>query len=943
MRLVALSSGFQHQRHHRVKGNSVVNFIQSALCLFICILVSLPLNIDAEVAASSEQQDLDEVVLQLKWIHQFNFAGYYAAIEQGYYADAGLEVIIREGKPGINFIEEVVSGRAQYGIEMPELLIAHHQGEPVVVLAAIFQHSPQILLARADHHINSPHDLVGKKVMWRFDSAAELRAMISNENVPLTKIEFTELSWDINDLINGEVDALHAYITDQPLTLEKAGVEYTELSPIHYGIDFYGDCLFTSKEELSAHPDRVRAFREASLRGWAYAMEHPEELMDVISNTYHSVSTRPQLEHEYEHINDLMFPKLVDIGHMNPGRWKHIGDTFVDLAMLDPDYSLDGFLYDPQAQHDNSKILLMFWILLGVFTSISMVLIGLLIFNRKLKREVDLRTGYLSSEIKEREVAERELQDSNARHAAMIENIGDVIGVIGLDGHTIYQSPNVEKWFGWKPEELQGDGWRFMHPDDIARIQAEFKALLSGSVPSTVEYRFRCKDGSYKWIELSAVNRSDDPLISGVLINYHDISQRKLAEEELRRHQDHLEDLVAKRTAELQEQNYELTEQRKVVEEANRLKSEFLSNMSHELRTPLNSIISLSNILAIQAKDKLLKEHNEYLEIIERNGKKLLELINEILDLSKIEAGKTQVNLSEVSLSLVLGTIKDDLSVLADEKGLRVHLNSPEKLPHVSSDESKLYQVFTNVLGNAIKFTPSGAIDLIITPHSNHVDVDIKDTGIGISEEVLPYIFEEFRQVDGSFSRRFDGAGLGLSIAYKTLKLIGGSIKVKSKLGEGSVFTISIPIEWSGKPSIAARPSRTAQKVTHKKVATNRDIPTVHVVEDNPDNMISIKAILKDKFDILESTDGASGLKLASEQLPDLILLDMILPEMAGTEVVKSLKSNKKTRDIPVIAITASVLKHNKESYFEAGCDDLVAKPIDYKLLLKTMEKWLNH
>ncbi|CAB1085659.1 diguanylate cyclase/phosphodiesterase (GGDEF & EAL domains) with PAS/PAC sensor(s) [Olavius algarvensis Delta 1 endosymbiont] len=190
-------------------------------CLFVFFsFISISLC-EAEESVTSIRNP-DQVTLQLKWIHQFNFAGYYAAVEKGYYKEAGLEVTIKEGHPGTNFIDEVVSGRADFGVEMPELLIARNNEKPVVVLAAIFQHSPQIILSRADSGIRSPHHLIGKKIMWRFDSAAELRAMLTNEKVSLDQIEFMELSWDINDLIEGKVDAIHAYVTDQPLSLEPA-------------------------------------------------------------------------------------------------------------------------------------------------------------------------------------------------------------------------------------------------------------------------------------------------------------------------------------------------------------------------------------------------------------------------------------------------------------------------------------------------------------------------------------------------------------------------------------------------------------------------------------------------------------------------------------------------------------------------------------------------
>ena len=293
--------------------------IFSILCFSLIFSFISSSAFDAKQSAGSNRK-LDRVILQLKWTHQFNFAGYYAAAEKGFYKEAGLEVMIKEGRPGMDFVEEVISKRANYGVEMPELLLARHNGKPVVVLAAIFQHSPQIILARADSGIKSPHNLIGKKVMWRFDSAAELRAMLINENVSLEQIKFLKLSWNINDLIDGKVDAIHAYVTDQPLSLEKAGIESKILYPINYGIDFYGDCLFTSENELSEHPDRVRAFREASLLGWAYAMNNPEELMEIIREKHGSKSSLTYMRYEFDKIKQLMLPKLIEIGHMNPGR-----------------------------------------------------------------------------------------------------------------------------------------------------------------------------------------------------------------------------------------------------------------------------------------------------------------------------------------------------------------------------------------------------------------------------------------------------------------------------------------------------------------------------------------------------------------------------------------------------------------------------------------------
>lgn len=249
-----------------------------------------------------------------------------------------------------------------------------------------------------------------------------------------------------------------------------------------------------------------------------------------------------------------------------------------------------------------------------------------------------------------------------------------------------------------------------------------------------------------------------------------------------------------------------------------------------------------------------------------------------------------------------------------------------------------------NVAGNAVKFTEKGSIDIIVRSDTKNIYVDIKDTGIGISEEELPHIFDEFRQVDGSAAREFEGTGLGLAIAYKTMKLLYGAIRVKSELGKGSVFTITIPLKWPGIIEEAFEDKKSIPKPTKQKNKTifKTRLPKVLVVEDNPDNMVTIKAILKDKYEIIEAYDGKDGLKQAKEQSPDIILLDKTLPKMDGIEVVKIMKKDDETKNIPVIALTASAMKEDKELFLKAGCDDFITKPIDQKILFNKLNEWLG-
>ena len=328
-----------------------------------------------------------------------------------------MEVTLVEGRPGVDFVEEVISGRANFGVEMPGLLVERSKGKPVVALAAIFQHSPLILVMRKDSGIETPQDLRGHTVMIRYSSDAELLAMLVNEGIPLEEIQLSELSWDLNDLIDGKVDAIHAYITNDPFALRKKNVPYTVIRPLTYGIDFYGDCLFTSEKEIKDHPERVKAFREASLRGWAYAMKHTEEIIDLILTEYDSQFSRDSMLFEAKRIRELMLPDLVEIGHMNPGRWQHIRDTFVKLNMMEPNYDLDDFLYDPNLDPDDTWTRWIFGSLSVVVTLISAWTAVLIVFNRRLQRAVEGRTQELldanmelSVEIEERKQAEETLR-----------------------------------------------------------------------------------------------------------------------------------------------------------------------------------------------------------------------------------------------------------------------------------------------------------------------------------------------------------------------------------------------------------------------------------------------------------------------------------------------------------------------------------------------------
>ncbi|MCB1171655.1 MAG: ABC transporter substrate-binding protein, partial [Leptospiraceae bacterium] len=313
----------------------------------------------------------------------------YAALEKGYYRDAGLDVEILEAKEGQETIHEVVEGRAEFGVGTTDLLLLRQKGEPVVVLAVILQHSPLALLLRKDSGIQTLHGLAGRRVMIEPHSA-ELFAYLNREGVPLHTLELPSHTFDIRALREGSADAMSVYITDEPFALRKVNIPYLLFSPRAAGIDFYGDNLFTTEEQIENHPERVRKFREASLRGWRYAMDHKEEMIRLIYDRY---STRHSLDHlkfEAEQM-ELLMPEIVEIGHMFPGRWEHIASVYSELNMMPRDFDLDGFMYDPDPAADLTWLYLSLGILALLAMAVSAVAIKIHGLNLNLRRSENLR------------------------------------------------------------------------------------------------------------------------------------------------------------------------------------------------------------------------------------------------------------------------------------------------------------------------------------------------------------------------------------------------------------------------------------------------------------------------------------------------------------------------------------------------------------------------
>ena len=430
---------------------------------------------------------LEQVTLQLKHLHQFQFAGYYAALEKGYYRDAGLDVRILEGKDGNEPERNVISGKAQFGVGSSSLLLARMAGKPVVVLGTIFQHSPYVLLVARRDGVKDLRSIMGKRVMIgsltnELTQADELFAYLKKEGIPMSSMVRVDHSFDPQDLASGKVDAYSAYITNEPHYLDGIGFAYDVYSPRAAGIDFYGDNLFTSESQIALHPERVRAFRAASMKGWTYAMSHPEEIADLIRAKYTRRHEREHLLYEARQMVPLVQPVLVELGYTNPDRWRHIADSYAELGMLPRNASFPGFLYRPETPLHQT------WMFRAAVAA-SLVLLAALALH-------------LSLLARERKRARETIRKGERRFRTMFEEAPMGIALIdSATGEFKDINSRYAQITGRSFDEMMRGSWAdFVHPDDAAGAAA---LTADGTAGIKATTRLVRPDGSVVWIDMS--------------------------------------------------------------------------------------------------------------------------------------------------------------------------------------------------------------------------------------------------------------------------------------------------------------------------------------------------------------------------------------------------------------------------------------------------------
>src|ERR1700736_4609172 len=515
----------------------------------------------------------------------------------------------------------------------------------------------------------------------------------------------------------------------------------------------------------------------------------------------------------------------------------------------------------------------------------------------------------------EQKKLDQRLRDQQFYTRSLIESNIDAIMTTDPSGIITDVNKQMEALTGCTRDELIGAPFK-SHFTDPERAEAAIKQVLSEKNVTDYELTASARDGKQTVVSYNATTFYDrDRKLQGVFAAARDVTERKRVEAELR---------LAKAAA----------------ESASQTKSDFLASMSHEIRTPMNAIIGIADLLA---KTPLDPEQEKYVQIFRRAGDTLLNLINDILDLSKVEASQLELERTGFSLNDHLEKVTEMLAGRAREKGLTLVCEIAPNVPaNLVGDPTRLRQVLLNLLGNAIKFTESGEVSLRVTPDADcsvptALRFTISDTGIGIPGEKLGQVFEPFTQADSSTTRRFGGSGLGLTISKRLVELMGGRIWVESEVGGGSVFSFAVPFEiWDAVNRPTTTPAGTGPEAP---------LPALHILlaEDSPDNCTITMAYLEDtpsRVDIAETGAIACEKFIAGHY--DLVLMDRQMPIMDGLTATRTIRAWEHANDrspTPIVALTASALKRDREMCLAAGCTAFLTKPIKQEVLLQAIKE----
>ncbi|MDD2634255.1 MAG: ATP-binding protein [Bacteroidales bacterium] len=533
---------------------------------------------------------------------------------------------------------------------------------------------------------------------------------------------------------------------------------------------------------------------------------------------------------------------------------------------------------------------------------------------------IRLKNKLLKKEIAERIIKEKQIKEKEINYMRIANKMTDVVWLMDLEGKSIFVSPSIQQFTGFTESEYlsQTIKQRFTPESAIVALKALGEELIlyhSNAEDKKVhnrklELEYMCKDGSTKWGDLIASPYIDN---SNKIIGIHgvtrDITEKKKAKEEL---------IKAKEKA----------------EESDRLKSAFLSNMSHEIRTPMNGILGFASLL--KRPNLTGEKQQQYIRLIETSGTRMLNIINDIIDISKIESGQMNLFSDDFNLNEILQNLMFFFKPETDVKGIDLTFSCGLKNEDsfINTDKEKLYAILTNLIKNAVKFTNSGHIHFGYKKNKNELLFFVNDSGKGVSPEQKEYIFERFRQGSESHARSYQGAGLGLSITKAYVDMLGGQIWVDSVLDKGSDFNFTIPY----------KPPKEKTEILIDEVLSLDDIKKyglkLLVAEDDEDTVIFLKLVFENIAKELHfAKTGNEAVEKFKKYSPDIILMDIQMSGISGYEATKEIR--KISKDVVIIAQTAHALSEDKDIAIKTGCNDFIAKPYTDIEILELVKKYI--
>ncbi len=495
-------------------------------------------------------------------------------------------------------------------------------------------------------------------------------------------------------------------------------------------------------------------------------------------------------------------------------------------------------------------------------------------------------------------------------YKSTVEDGSDIIFIVDYKGNILYQNNSVRQTLGYSNNSLVGKNFFDYVPVHLLTyIKNQFLVSTRKTYNKGIEFQFKCKDKSYKYLEFNSINLNKKEGIKGLILDCRDITQRKKDAEELLR--------------------------------AQKAKEQFLANISHEIRTPINGIAGMAALLS---QNPTHEEQKTYLNAIKSAADNLKVIINDILDLASIESGKLQLEKIGFNLNDLLNSLVDTFSMQAKEKRITLIHNLDKQANRVFiGDPVRLNQILINLISNAVKFTHAGSIKINVTAQklkedSYKLQFDITDTGIGIPQDKLQTIFESFSQADASVTRKYGGTGLGLTIVKQLVELQGGSISVSSKENAGSTFTFYLPYKTGKK----ARPVKAG--VHQPKSKESFKYYSILLVEDNDINRLYASSILKMwgcHFETAEN--GVVALEKIRNHSFDAILMDVQMPVMDGLETTKAIRQGDPAKkDVLIIALTANATQQDYQKCLDAGMNDCIIKPFTQQDLFSSLNKHLG-